>query len=101
MPFLGYEQITVAAIPLDRSDLTIPTRTDRVVVQAESQDVRYMMVPEGEGARTPTQSLGMVFVAGLAPEEFLFEDFRHITFVRGAGSDGILNIHYYTGRNIP
>ena len=102
MPFLGYERVTVSSTPLKRSDLTIPAQTTRVVVQADTQDVRYTMIPEDtEPSSAPAQSNGMIFVAGIAPEEFSINDFVHISFVRGAGSDGFLNLHYYTSRDIP
>ena len=102
MPFIGYERITVSSTPLSRSSLTVPSGTVRVAVQADTQNVRYVMAPEDtEPSISPGQSNGMVFVAGLAPEEFNWEDFQHISFVRGAGSDGFLNVHYYTARIIP
>ena len=101
MPFLGYERIQATATIKNRKDLTIPTRTDRVVVQADTADVRYLMVPEGtEPSVAPGQSNGMILISGLAPEEFSIEDFVHISFVRGSGSNGFLNIHYYASRDI-
>lgn len=102
MPFLGFEQVAATAVVKDIADLTVPSRCDRVMIQADTQNVRYIMIPPAN--RPPTsalaQGVGMVFVVGLAPEEFLVEDLKNIQFTRGAGSDGNLNIHYYAGRNI-
>ena len=96
--FLGYDQITVTAAVQTVANLTVPAAATHVQIQGETQDTRYTM----DNVTNPTQTSGMVFSA-TAPEpvhEFLREDLQRIRFVRGAGVNGVLNLHYSAGRNI-
>lgn len=97
--FLAYEQIVAGSAAKDWTDLTIHARATHASLQASEQNVRYTM----DGTTVPTEGAtgtGMVLVAGDDPKIFQIEDIKRIRFVRGAGSDGKLNIHYSGGRDI-
>ena len=94
MAYVGYEQIAVSDTVLDRSHLTIPSGATHAEIQADTQNVRYTM----DNKVTPTQTIGMIFLVTEPPKSFVIDDVRHMHFVRGAGSDGVLNIHYFGGR---
>ena len=91
MAFLLYEKIAVTSTFKTVAALTVPVTATHVQLQSDTQDVRYTM----DGSTDPAQALGMILKVGLAPETFLIEDVRNIRFVRGAGTDGVLNIHYF------
>jgi len=94
MAFLLSEQIVATAVVKTVTSLTVPAEATGAQLQSDTNDVRYTM----DDATDPTQTEGMILVNGLDPEEFLIGDVRKIRFIRGAASDGNLNIHYYTGR---
>ena len=96
MAFLLYEQESATATAKTVSDLSIPARATDAQLQADTQDIRYTM----DDATTPTLTSGNVLKAGLAPETFLVEDVKNIRFVRGAGSNGVLNVHWFGGRDV-
>lgn len=96
--YVGFEQITVSDTALTHKDLTVPKSATHAEIQADTQDVRYTML--GDSGVTPTQAIGMLFVAKADPKSFLIEDVKRMTFIRGAGSDAKLNIHYFGGRII-
>jgi hypothetical protein len=93
MSFLSYEQVDVSTEVLGEEDLTIPAEATGAMLQADTQDVRYMM----DGSTSPTESTGMILQNGLAPEQFGIEDILKIRFIRGAATDAVLNIHYFSG----
>ena len=72
------------------ANLTIPAETVGAMIQADAQHVRYTM----DGTADPTVSKGMQLLTTQPPEFFRIEDILNIRFIRGAGSDGQLNIHY-------
>lgn len=78
------------------SALTIPANATGAEVQADSQNVRYTM----DNATDPTSTLGMIFVAAADPKVFTIDDIRRIRFVRAGGSDGRLNFHFFSGRDV-
>jgi hypothetical protein len=87
--FIGYQQVAVTGALLTRTDLVIPANATSVILQADTNNIRYTM----DGSN-PTQVRGMVLVAGLPPEEFLIENLYRIRFTRGAAADAVLNLHY-------
>ena len=93
MAFLSHQQIATTAAVKTVSDLTVPAEASHAQLQSGTQDMRYTM----DGSSAPAQAVGMVLKVGLAPETFLIEDIRNIKFVRGAGSNGVVDIHYFGG----
>lgn len=93
--FVGYEQVVVDNHEKTQADLTIPANTTKVMLQAGSGEVRYTM-----DLSKPTQTIGMVLHPSLAPEEFLIEDLKRIRFTKGSAANTVLNIHYWTGRDV-
>jgi len=94
--FLSYQQAdcTLPAVQT-ASAFDIPKNASGVMLQAQGNgDVNYTM----DGTQ-PGASSGMILQAGLAPEEFLIEDFLRIRFVK---SDDVtkLNAHFFGGRDI-
>ncbi len=96
MPYVGYEQEAATDTVKTVSSLTVPANATLVELQADTQDVRYTM----DNATDPSQTSGMVLLTTHVPKLFSVEDLRRIRFVRGAGSNGNLNLHYYTGRDV-
>jgi hypothetical protein len=94
--YVGYEQVTATAATKTVNDLTVPSNATHAELQADTQNVRYTM----DNSSGPSQTVGMVLVTTHAPKLFLIEDIRRIRFQRGAGSDGVLNVHYISGRNV-
>lgn len=95
MAYLKYEQVAVTATVKTVSDLSIPPKATHVELQAVSQNVNYLMDLD---SGVPTQTRGMVLATTHEPKTFLIEDLQRIKFVRGAGSDGLLSLHYFAGR---
>jgi len=95
--FLHFQQVAATNVAKTAADFTVPDNATGVVLQSDTQDVRYTM----DNVAVPTQAIGMIFVSdSYAPEEFLIEDFLRIQFISGAGTDGNLNAHFFAGRNI-
>lgn len=91
MAFLSYEEIAATDTIKALAALSVPVTATHAQLQSSTQDVRYTM----DDTTNPAQTSGMILKTGLAPETFLIEDLRNIRFVRGSGSNGILNIHYF------
>jgi hypothetical protein len=101
MAFLSFESVATTVAVKTVAALTVPANATHASLQARTQPCSYTM----DGSTDPTQTAGMqlgVDAAGMAnpPEEFLIEDVRNIRFMRGVGADGLLNIHYFAGRNV-
>jgi len=94
--FLSFQQVAATSSVKTQSALTIPGGATHAELQACTQNVRYTM----DNTTDPTQTSGMVLITTESPKLFLIEDVKRIRFVRGAGSDGNLNIHYVGGRNV-
>lgn len=94
--YLSYEQVVADATVKDKDDLTIPGNATHAELQADTQQIRYTM----DDTTAPTASSGMVLVVDDDPKTFLIEDILRIKFIRGAGSDGNLNVHYFGGRDV-
>jgi hypothetical protein len=94
--FISFEQVSATATVKTAADLTIPANATSVELQASSQNVSYTM----DNTTTPTQTAGMMLLTTAEPKMFGIDDLRRIKFVRGAGSDGNLNIHYAAGRDV-
>jgi hypothetical protein len=89
--FLGYEQIGATTAAANSSAFTMPVGTQYCLLQADPSGpgVRYTM----NGDNTPTNTLGMVLVAGLAPERFTAEDVANINFI-SVNTNTKINVHY-------
>ena len=94
--YLSFEQIEADDTVKDVSDLTVPANATGAELQADTQDVRYTM----DDNTDPSESSGMILGTTHDPKEFLIMDVRRIRFIRGAGSNGKLNIHYFAGRDV-
>lgn len=96
--FLGYQQFDVLSEVRTYANLTVPSKhLGGVMLQAETGNVRYTM----DDTTDPTNSTGMLLIAGNPPEQFLMDDLKRIRFIRSAGSaTAKLNIHYFGGRDI-
>lgn len=98
--YLGYQQIAATAIvkTYASAGFTLPANVSptHVELQADTQDIRYTM----DNATNPTQTSGMVLAVGDPPKLFVIDDLLRIRFVRGAGADGVLNVHYVGGRAV-
>jgi hypothetical protein len=90
--FVGYQQIAVGNAVLPPGTFNVPNGTARVMLQATAESVRYTM----DNATLPTAVVGMMLVAGLAPEWFELEDLNRMFFVSAnIGALAYLNVHYY------
>ena len=96
MAQLATERVLTSSTVKTVEDLTVPAKATHALLQADTQDVRYTM----DGITNPTQVSGMVFGTSQEPKQFLITDVKNIRFVRGSGSDGYLNVHYYAGRDV-
>jgi hypothetical protein len=83
---LGYTQITnlAAAVGLG----TIPEGTETVLVQAQTQNVRYR-----DDGTDPTASVGMILVA-LTVYEFSVSQLARMRFIEATAS-AVLNLSFY------
>ncbi len=87
-----YQQVSATSSVKTAAAFTIPADCYFVEITADTQEVRYTM----DNATSPTQTSGMRFLVGGRSKTFSIEDFIRIKFVRGAGSDGVLNVHFLT-----
>ena len=94
--YLSYEQVVATDTVKTVADLTVPANATMAELQADTNPVRYTM----DGAVDPTVSSGMVIAVADMPKTFLIEDINRIRFIRGAGANGNLNIHYAAGRDV-
>ncbi len=94
--YLSYEQVAATNVVKTAAALTIPANATMVELQSDTQDVRYTM----DNTTDPTQTSGMILLVSLPENTFLIEDLKRIRFVRGAGTDANLNIHYAAGRDV-
>ena len=93
--YLSYQQVAATAVLKGVAELTVPAKATLVEIQADTQNVRYTM----DGSN-PTQTVGMLFLTTEPPRQFTIDDLNRIRFIRGSGSDGNLNFHYLSGRDI-
>lgn len=97
MSFLLFEQVEISDTVLTGSvGLSPPANATHAEIQADTQDIRYTM----DGATDPTQTFGMILNTGDIPKFFALEEIKLGRFVRGAGSDAKLNLHYFAGRDV-
>ncbi len=94
--YLSFERIAVSDTVLTVSDLTVPGNATMVEIQSDTQDVRYTM----DDSTDPAQASGMVFGTAHVPKLFVIDDIRRMKFVRGNASNGAINIHYLSGRDV-
>jgi len=97
MAYLGYSQITVSSSVVLGSDQTVPQEATFVELQAETNPVRYTM----DATTVPTQTSGAILATGKKPKLFTIGDFLRLKCVRGAGSDALLNVHYFNPHFFP
>lgn len=88
--YLDFEQITATDTVKTVAALSIPATATMAELQADTQPVRYTM----DGATDPTASSGMVLATSHMPKQFTTDELQSLRFIRGAGSDGKLNVHY-------
>lgn len=94
---MHYERETATNAVRTAGAFAVPNNATGVALQADTNDVRYTMDDDTD----PTQTVGMILLNdSYAPEEFSVEDFRRIRFIRGAGTDGYLNAHFFAGRDV-
>ena len=96
MAYLSYEQVAVSNTVLTSSSLTIPANATRAELQADTSNIRYTM----DGATDPTVASGMLLLTTSDPMDFPIGDILNLRFIRNGGSDGNLNVHYSSGRNV-
>ncbi|KKM08381.1 hypothetical protein LCGC14_1724340 [marine sediment metagenome] len=94
--YLSYEQVAATNVVKTVVALTVPGNATMVELQADTQDVRFTM----DDTTDPTQTSGMIMLVSLPKNMYLIEDLQRIRFVRGAGTDANLNLHYSAGRDI-
>ena len=94
--YLAFTQTTISdTIVLGSTLAASYLESTFVEFQAGGQNVRYTM----DAATDPTQSKGMLLIAGCELKLFQMEDFTRARFIRGAGSDATLNAHFIAGRD--
>lgn len=98
--YIKYEQITVSTVVLDRDALDVPNKATHAEIQAAEQNVLYTLTGQPPDPTAGATGAGMVLPANGEPKLILIEDLKNINFVRGAGNDAKLNIHYLSGRDI-
>ena len=64
---LGYEQKTVSNTVLDIDDFTVPTGTNSVMLQAETQNIRYTV--DGDVPTAGATGSGMLIPTAFPPRE--------------------------------
>ena len=94
--FLGYERVIATGAVKTENDLAIVSNATWVELQADTQNIRYTM----DNTTDPAQAHGMILLVTAEPKQFPIEDLKRIQFVRGAGTNGFLNVHYAAGRDI-
>lgn len=77
-------------------NLTVPLGATGAELQCTTQTIRYTL----DGKRVATAAIGFLMTPTMPPKEFLLEDIRNISFIRGGGSDAELQIHWFGGREI-
>lgn len=89
--FLSYEQVAADDTVKAVAALTIPAACTRVLLQADTANIRYTM----DDTTAPTTSTGMRLLNGLEATEFEVSDVRRIQFTREGGVSANLNVHYF------
>jgi hypothetical protein len=97
MAYLQYRQVNADATVRTAAHVPsgFPSNATHVELQADGQNIRYTM----DDKTDPNQTRGMLLLTTEPPKMFLIQDFRNIRFVRGAASNGRLNMHFYAGRD--
>jgi len=90
MAYIGFENIATTDDVKDVDDLTIPAESTHAELQAVTNHCSYTM----DGSSEPDQDVGMKLLTTAEPKLFLIEDIKNIKFHRGAGTDGVLMVHY-------
>jgi hypothetical protein len=96
MAFVGYEQVTTTVAVKTAAALTIPANAHGAELQVDTQPMCYTM----DGATDPATGAGMVMAVADPPKYFNIDDIRNLRFIRNAGGDGNLNLHYSAGRDV-
>lgn len=96
--YLGYEKEAATANVKTVADLAPPPKATHCEIMAETQHVRYRMDDPNQGVID--QTTGMLLLTTEGPKAFLIEDLKRIRFTRATGTDGVLHIHYFGGRDI-
>ena len=94
--YIGFQSVASDGTVKTVADFTVPAKATHVEVQAVTQAVSYTM----DDATDPTATAGMLFLTTEGPKTFLVEDFNRIKFTQGAGGAGLLNVHWFAGRDV-
>lgn len=84
----GHVQLTSLATAVAFSAAQIPARSKRVLLQAETQNIRFR-----DDGTSPTASVGMILLAGATPFEYV-GDISTIQFIQVTTS-AKLNAAFY------
>lgn len=94
--YIGFQSVATDGTVKTASSFTVPAKATHVELQAVTQAVSYTM----DNATSPTATAGMQLLTTEAPKTFLIEDFNRIKFTQGAGGAGLLNAHWFAGRDV-
>jgi hypothetical protein len=95
MAYLFHESEAADATVKTVAALNPPANATHVEIQAVTQPVSYRM--DGGNAAA---LVGMLFLTTEPPKQFLIEDLRNISFTQTAAGAGLLQFHYFAGRNV-
>jgi hypothetical protein len=87
---LGYQQLTSITAAVG---LTLPAGTERVILQAEAQNVRWR-----DDGTPPTATVGNLLIPGAVPLVLDGYDITKVEFIQ-ATSGAILNVSAYSNVN--
>lgn len=94
--YIGFDSVASDGTVKTVSDITVPAKATHAEIQAVTQPISYTM----DNATDPTATAGMQFRTTDEPKMFLIEDVNRIRFTQGAGGAGLLNLHFFAGRDI-
>jgi len=95
--YVGFDSVASGAIKTI-ADLTAAERVNatHAELQAVTNNISYTM----DNVTVPTATAGMQLLTTDPPKSFLIEDILRIKFIQGVGGAGVLNVHYFGGRDI-
>lgn len=94
--YLGFQSVASDGTVKTVSSFTVPAKATHAELQAVTQAISYTM----DDSSNPTATAGMQLLTTEGPKTFLIEDFIRIRFTQGAGGAGLLNVHYFAGRDV-
>lgn len=94
--YIGFQSVASDGSVKTVSSFTVPAKATHVEIQAVTQGISYTM----DNATSPTATAGMQFLTTEGPKSFSVEDFNRIKFTQGSGGAGVLNVHFFVGRDV-